>query len=45
MIPWDGRVFKGANNRYTRQRTGYNEENKEDLYVLSNGIYLTIEDY
>ena len=44
MIPWDARVFN-RDKRFTRQPEVYREANRDNLYVLSDDIYMTLDDY
>jgi hypothetical protein len=44
MIPWDARVFN-RDKRFTRQRVTYKEKERDSLYVLSDEVYMTIDDY
>jgi hypothetical protein len=44
MIPWDARVLS-RKERYTRQRVKYDPSKHDELYVLSDGIYKTLNEY
>jgi hypothetical protein len=44
MIPWDARVLN-RDKKFTRQRVAYSEAKHNELYVNSDGVYMTLEDY
>ena len=45
MVPWDGRLFDRAKQRFTRQREKFDSERGNELYILSDSIYVTLNDY
>jgi hypothetical protein len=44
MIPYNQRIFN-ATKQLTRTRATYNGENGDDIYVLHNDIYVTLNEY